>query len=100
MNVHFEGITFVALTPGCTFFHSDSGNSTSLHVAQGFLFSDIHWVGPWKYITNLTGGDNNSEWKFYHCSIISMDNNGVFLYTAPDAFSSGGTQTSDQFLNF
>lgn len=99
-NISFEGITFAATVPDCTFFHSDSGNWGALHYAQHFTFTDVEWVGTWKYIATLTGGDNNSEWTFLTCSTYGMQDNGTFLYVAEDQHTTGGVNTSDQFLNF
>jgi hypothetical protein len=88
LNIAISGITFATLTAGSTFMQS-----YTTHSAQQYTFTDVGWSGPWKYVFDLQGNDNNSEFTFYSCSTSKLANDGTFLYI-------GGTNTSDQFLNY
>jgi hypothetical protein len=87
-NIHFDGITFATTVTGATFMQS-----YTTHSAQDYTFNDVKWVGPWKYVIDLQGNNNNSELKFYDCATSGMASNGSFIYA-------GNTNTSDQFLNY
>jgi hypothetical protein len=87
-GVRFEGIRFVATTAGCTFMASDTDSGS----AQDYIFTDCSWQG-WHYVFDLTGADNNSEYRFFGCQTFEIETGGAFLYV-------GATDTSDQFLNY
>lgn len=88
LNVAFEGISFSTARAGVTFMESHT-----THYAQQYTFTDVSWSGPWKYIFDLQGNNNNSEFSFYACSTSGMQAGGSFLHV-------GTTNTSDQFLNY
>jgi hypothetical protein len=87
-NVIIEGVTFIPATDGCTFMSSDTTN-----FAQNYTFWDVSWEGPWKYVFDLQGSDNNSEYAFYSCQNHFTAADGAFLHI-------GATNTSDEFLNY
>lgn len=86
--VRVRGISFVCDKTGCRFADFDRALGRSI---QDYVFEDVGWSGPWSEIFNLTGDDNNSEWKIVGCSCAH--NTGPF-------FNVGSSGTSDQFLNF
>jgi hypothetical protein len=88
INIAIEGITFHTTVAGATFMQS-----YTTHNAQQYTFTDVSWTGPWKYVFDLQGNDNNSEFTFYSCSTSKMAADGAFLFI-------GGANTSDQFLNY
>lgn len=89
-NIKFEGITFSTTVAGSTFMHSWAVNGSA---PQEYTFTDVKWNGPWKYVFNLQGSNNNCEFRFFGCMSTGMVDDGAFLYV-------GGTDTSDQFLNY
>ena len=88
-NVGFEGITFSTTVAGSTFMHSVA---TAGSAVQDYTFTDVAWYGPWKYVFNLEGTNNNCEFKFYHCKTSRMVDDGAWMYS--------GSNGSDQFLNY
>jgi hypothetical protein len=87
LGLRFEGLRFVAAAADCTFMQS-----YTTHNAQDYAFVDCEWIG-WKYVFDLQGDNNNSEFRFYGCATSNLQDNGAFLYIGPEA-------TSDQFLNY
>ena len=49
---------------------------------QDYTFQDIAWGGVWNNIFRLTGGNNNSEWKFDRATIAGTLN-GSWIYVPP-----------------
>lgn len=88
LGLRFEGLTFHATGSGCTFLNSHTTNA-----AQDYTFTDVTWSGPWYYVFDLQGNDNNSEFRFFGCCNRDTDPDGAFLHI-------GATNTSDQFLNY
>lgn len=82
----FRDISFIAQTPGCTFF--DSGG---LDAAQDFRFENVEWR-MWHTGIVLSGINHNSEWRWTGCRNTHMEDDGVFLFSDAAA--------SDQHLNF
>lgn len=87
-GVRVEGIRFVATTSGCTFMATDTDTGS----AQDYIFTDCTWQG-WQYVFDLTGVNNNSEYRFIGCQTYEIETGGAFLYV-------GTTDTSDQFVNY
>ncbi len=89
-GLRFEGILFKCeeSAAGSTFMQSYTTNA-----AQDYTFTDCSWSGPWKYVFDLKGTNNNSEFRFIACSSVGIQGGGAFLYV-------GDTNTSDQFLNY
>lgn len=46
---------------------------------QDYTYNDIEWQGPWQYVFRLTGGNNNSEWKFNRDSVSGAVNSFVYV---------------------
>jgi hypothetical protein len=87
LDVQFEGIEFVSKTAGCTLFYVSPGTSNE----QEYTF-DRCAFNAWKYVTHLTGTNNNSENSFTRCDNYSMEQAGAWLYIP-------AASASDQFLN-
>src|SRR4051794_15235766 len=83
----FQDIGFFSGTAGCTFLQSYTS-----HAAQSYTFQNCRWWN-FKYVFDLQGTDNNSEYAFYSCDSSGLEAGGAFLYI-------GATNTSDQFLNY
>lgn len=89
-NVAFEGMTFATAVADSTFLTSEAVAGSA---PQEYTFTDIKWSGPWKYVLNLVGTNNNSEFRFFGCATSGMAAGGAFLYIS-------AVNTSDQFLNY
>jgi hypothetical protein len=87
LGLRFEGLRFVAAAADCTFMQS-----YTTHNAQDYAFVDCEWIG-WKYVFDLQGDNNNSEFRFFGCATSNLQDDGAFLYIGPE-------NTSDQFLNY
>ncbi len=86
-GLRFKGIVFQATTAGCTVLNQIANNTFS----QDIVFEDCTFNG-FKYICDLTGTNNNSEFRFLNCMSNNQQNDGAWLH-----IGSGG---SDQFLNY
>ena len=92
-NVRFSGVTFVcsASAAGSTFLRLD--NTSDSNAGQDYLFDDVSWIGPWKYLVDPHGVNNASEMRFISCEAHGLLDGGAWLQI-------GDTDTSDQMLNF
>lgn len=88
LNIGVEGVSFICLEAGSDFMWSHT-----THNAQYYKFRDVEWIGPWRYIFDLQGNNNNSEYVFDACGTSGIQAAGAFLRV-------GSTNTSDQFLNY
>ena len=88
LGLTFEGITFLTKKAGAIWMESHT-----THNAQRYHFTDCEWKGPWKWVIDLQGDNNNSEFSFITCGTSNMQADGAFLRI-------GATNTSDQFLNY
>ena len=92
-NVRFSGVTFAcsASAAGSTFLRLN--NATDANAGQDYLFHDVSWIGPWKYIVDPVGVNNASEMRFVACEAHLLQDDGAWLHI-------GDTGTSDQMLNY
>ena len=92
-NVRFSGVTFAcaAAAAGSTFLRLD--NATDANAGQDYIFDDVSWIGPWKYLVDPHGVNNASEMRFISCEAHGLQDDGAWLHI-------GDTDTSDQMLNF
>jgi hypothetical protein len=87
LSITFEAMSFITTYSGATFMQS-----YTTHNAQAYNFTNVSWTGPWLYIFDLQGTNNNSEFRFYGCSTSGMLATGAFMFI--------GASGSDQFLNY
>lgn len=93
----FSGINFFSTdTTGTSLWMSAEEQQGRSNI-QGLTCEDCNWGGDWAGILTCTGQNNNSESKFFRCSVglFGADlHGGAWLYTPTVA--NGGT---DQILN-
>jgi hypothetical protein len=65
-NVQFEGITFFGNSTTSDFYQSSEQNGSAI---QYFNHSDCIWKNQWQNIALVTGGNNNSEWRWDRCTV-------------------------------
>jgi len=81
-NVQFEGITFFGNSATSDFYQSsEQGGLSNI---QYFNHYDCAWEGTWQNIALVSGGNNNSEWRWDHCTVAS-GNIANWLYIAAPA---------------
>ena len=66
-NVQFEGISFFGNSTTSDFYQSSEQNGNSN--IQYFNHQDCSWGGSWQNIALLSGGNNNSEWRWDRCTV-------------------------------
>jgi hypothetical protein len=66
-DVQFEGISFFGNSGTSDFYQSSEQNGTSN--IQYFNHQDCSWGGSWQNISLLSGGNNNSEWRWDRCTV-------------------------------
>lgn len=93
LGVQFEGIDFYANVAGCTFMFSNTS-----HNAQRYSFSHCSFTN-FKYVIDLQGTDNNSEFIFLYCHATGIASKETDQ-SAGAFFHIGASNTSDQFLNY
>jgi len=87
LGITFADMSFYAAKAGLTFMQS-----FTTHNAQRYSFQNIAWH-RFKYVAELRGDNNNSEFFFQNCDSSHLEADGAWLYI-------GDTDTSDQFLNY
>lgn len=87
LEVSWSEMSFYAATTGCTFLQS-----YTTHNAQSFSFRNLAFK-KFKYVVDLQGNNNNSEFMFLNCRGSNIEDDGAFFYI-------GASNTSDQFLNY
>lgn len=66
-NVQFEGITFHGNSTTSDFYQSsEQGATTNI---QYFNHEDCIWKNMWQNIALVSGGNNNSEWRWDRCTV-------------------------------
>jgi hypothetical protein len=66
-NVQFEGISFFGNSTTSDFYQSsEQGGFTNI---QYFNHTDCRWTNSWQNIALLSGGNNNSEWRWDRCTV-------------------------------
>jgi hypothetical protein len=66
-NVQFEGITFYGNSTTSDFYQASEQRGSSN--IQYFNHSDCIWSNMWQNIALVTGGNNNSEWRWDRCTL-------------------------------
>jgi len=89
MASEVEDIAFISDNASNVFMRSYSYNPPG--AVQAWTFNRCRWDGLWGKGFDLSGNNNNSEWRFDDCGVSGYM--GKFLYQGP-------TGTSDQSLNF
>jgi len=91
LNVQFEGITFFGNDVNSNFLDSfEQGGLTNI---QDYRFTDVAWNGSWQNIHLLTGGNNNSEWKWNECTIDGQIANWLYIPSPQTGtFTNGSNQ--------
>lgn len=79
LDVKMSDISFVGHDAASDFMWSQEQASVSN--VQDYTFEDVEWSGPWNSLFRLTGGNNNSEWKFERSSVGGVITN--WIYTPP-----------------
>lgn len=79
LNVKISDMTFIGHDPNSDFLWSQE--QAGLSSVQDYTFTDVDWQGSWQWIARLTGGNNNSEWKFDRDSFTG--NFAGMIYTPP-----------------
>ena len=88
-----QDISFISHDPTADFLASVEGTAGGGNIGD-YHFYRCSWGGAWNNIFNLTGTNNNSEWKISQCT-IGGTLAGSWLNVGPSVGSGG-----DQFLNF
>lgn len=60
---------------------------------QDYTFQDVEWSNNWNYIFRLTGGNNNSEWKFERATVAGSINSWVYVPPAVTTTMANGSST-------
>jgi hypothetical protein len=77
-NVQWEGIFFYGNSATSDFYQSsEQGGLSNI---QYFNFSDCGWGGTWQNICLLSGGNNNSEWRFDRCFVTCPNGLANWMY--------------------
>jgi hypothetical protein len=79
LDVKMTDITFVGHDPSSDFMWSQE--QAGLTNVQDYTFQDDEWAGSWGTLFRLTGGNNNSEWKFERATVAGSIVN--WIYTPP-----------------
>lgn len=79
LDVKITDITFVGHDPASDFLWSQE--QAGLTNVQDYTFVDDEWIGSWNNGFRLTGGNNNSEWKFERDTVGA--NISSWVYTPP-----------------
>lgn len=83
LDVKFSDCTFTGHDATSDFLWSQE--QAGITNVQDYTFSDDEWNGAWNNIMRLTGGNNNSEWKFDR-DTVSISGTGAlnnWMYTPP-----------------
>jgi hypothetical protein len=91
LNVKFSDMTFQGNDPNSNFL--DSQEQAGLTNIQDYTFADVEWNGSWRHLFRLTGGNNNSEWKFDRCTVSGNVVNGVYIPPPVTANITSGSST-------
>ncbi|MEO7205662.1 MAG: hypothetical protein ABI145_02480 [Steroidobacteraceae bacterium] len=89
--VRFEGFTFLGNDANSDFLDSfEQGGATNI---QDYKFTDVVWNGSWQNIHLLTGGNNNSEWKWNECTVDGTIANWLYIPSSQTGtFTNGSNQ--------
>jgi hypothetical protein len=60
---------------------------------QDYTYQDVEWGGTWGSIFRLTGGNNNSEWKFDRDSVTGSVTNWIYVPPAVATAITAGSST-------
>lgn len=80
-NVQFEGITFYGNSTTSDFYQSSEQNGASN--IQYFNHYDCAWTNNWQNLALVTGGNNNSEWRWDRCTVESSTITNWLYIPAP-----------------
>ena len=91
-NVRFSGITFALTDRAAGSVFLEVVNGSDANAGQDYIFRDVSWTGPWRYLVDLQGVNNASEMRFDACEAIGLQDGGAWLHI--------GDAGSDQMLNY
>ena len=77
LEVEFRGCTFEGHDTGSDFLWSQE--QAGVTNVQDYVFVDDVWQGTWQSVMRLTGGNNNSEWKFTRSSVAGSVANWIYV---------------------
>lgn len=79
LEVKMSDISFVGHDANSDFLWSQE--QAGISNVQDYTFVDVDWDQTWNTLFRLTGGNNNSEWKFARCTVQGIVAN--WMYTPP-----------------
>jgi hypothetical protein len=96
-NVQFEGITFQGASTASDFYQSsEQGGLSNI---QYFNHYDCAWQGSWQNLALVTGGNNNSEWRWDRCQVASSAITNWLYIPAPATCTITGGNSSLAMTN-
>jgi hypothetical protein len=91
LDVKFTDLTFTGHDPNSDFYWSQEQNG--LTNVQDETFQDVEWTGSWYSLFRLTGGNNNSEWKFTRDTGAGTITNGIYVPASIAVTITSGSST-------
>lgn len=91
LNVKWSDTTFVGHDSASDFLWSQE--QAGITNVQDYAFVDDDWQGIWQHVFRLTGGNNNSEWKFDRDSFTGSFISGIYTPPAVVATITNGSNS-------
>lgn len=91
LDVKMTDITFTGGDVNSDFLWSQE--QAGLSNVQDYTFQDVEWSGSWRSLWRLTGGNNNSEWKFNRDTVSGTITNGLYAPNSVVTTITSGSST-------